>query len=138
MNFSYSNSYSKTMYRLDTFQGLPLQIIHEKKLLVTPLYEISDAIYNSRKIVHIQTHRGVFEIFYNYEVRIPLVRTINGSWYYVGNIKTTIHEIISHFGCAHFIVKIAFDYENNTLVPNNDMLYDPVSSSNLLSLVEPL
>lgn len=130
-------SYSKTMHRLDTAQGLPLQIIHEKKLLVTPLYDISDSIYKSRKIANIQTYRGVFEIFYNYELRMPLVRTINGTLYYIGNIKTTIHEILSHFGCAHFIVKIAFDYENNKLVPNNDMLYNPVSSSYVLTLVAP-
>lgn len=140
MNFSdsYSNSYSKTMDRLDTFQGLPLRII-QKRLLVTLLRSdgVPNDIYSSRKIAHIQTHCGVFEIFYNCEL-MPIVRTINGAWYYVGNIRTTIHEILSHFGCSHFILKTAFDYENNNLIPNSDMLFYPVSSSNLLTLVEPL
>jgi len=123
------------MFRLDTNQGLPLRII-QKKLLVTPLDYVDD-VYNSIKVVHIQANLGVFEIFYNYDLRVPLVRTIDGSWYYVGNIKTTIHEIISYFSCGHFIVKNAFDYENNTLTPDNQMIFDPVSSSFMLSLIEP-
>lgn len=137
-SYSYSDSYSKTMDRLDTFQGLPLKIIHKKNLFVTLIRSdgVPNDIYNSRKVVHVQTYNGVFEIFYNDEL-MPIVRTINGAWYYVGNIKTTIYEILSHFGCAHFILKTAFDYESNILVPNNDMLFNPVSSSHMLTLVEP-
>ena len=139
-NCSKSYSYSKTMERLDTTQGLSLQIINEKKLLVTLLLSsgIPDDIYNFCKIVHIETHHGVFEIFYKCEQFIPIVRTINGAWYYIGNIKTTIHEILTHFGCAHFVIRDAFDYQTNKIVPSNDMLYAPVCSSYMLTLVEPL
>ena len=136
---SYSDSYSKTMDRLDTTQGLSLQIIHEKKLLVTLLRSggIPNDIYNFRKVVHIETYHGVFEIFYKCEQFIPIVRTINGTWYYIGNIKTTVHEILTHFGCARFVIKDAFDYESNRIVPSNDMLYAPVCSSYMFTLVEP-
>ena len=134
---SIANSYSKTMDQLDTFQGLPLQIIHEKRLFVTLLRSggIPDAIYDSRKVAHIRTCHGDIEIYYDEELLMPLVRITTGAWYYTGHKETTIYDILSYFGCAHFIIKSAFDYRTNILVPHNDMLFDTVSTSHLLNLV---
>ena len=129
--------YSKTMERLDTNQALPLQFIHEKRTFVTLLRSggVPDAIYDSRKVAHVESYHGVFEIFYNEELLMPLIRTIDGAWYYAGNINTTIYQVLCYFGFENFIAKCAFDLESNKIIPSNDMLLDPVSSACLLTVV---
>ena len=133
------NSFSMIINEINpyTSQVPELPVFHEK-LLITLLQSggIPDDMYDCRKVTSIKNSDGVFEIFYNDEVNMPLVRTINGSWFYVGDSSTTIYDILCYFGYPESVIRSAVDFRGNSLVPHIDMISNLVSSSPYLILDE--